>query len=451
MTESTEKDENEDVEQTTIDALQSPREGDVNGESIKAVEGDAEGEYFGRLFWYTFGDFLVPKDELEKLYEELEIPEDHWPGPIHEKGAWKRAAKSLESKDKIKVEGDNGSIIERTTEYMTRKLDPDRRHLVKEVRREDKGRLDYSEIVEFEFHNRDKIVYRPLEDSSEVPYSNFKIYQPDQENILALDAIATIIDEKGEENSSLTPGMIVDETLDKHEAIQLTKDELTRYVNGFLNLCVEKELGLKEKDNGTYKKVSSVKKAIANGESPEGEKTPKEWYKIMMSRYERMKNAYTNRKIRDTIREAIQELTPVSMRESGGLYFVPEEYAGLMEKFSRLAIQLNENFSRSSYRTELVQIPVVREPEQKDMIREKVKTDTVKRAGQTLQEAKEIIEQGQEMSPSEYEEMVNELETLNERRKEYEDMLGEQLDTCKSQIEILNQQLEKLAKQVIDE
>ncbi len=124
----------------------------LGGEQLKAVAEESDSEILGRLFWTSVGGLLINEDTLSRYYRNLDIPMEYFPSEIKNKSAWKRATKEMETKETetMIVNGDEMAVV---TEYMMRKMDRNERHLVKEVRREDKGRLEYKEIVSFEFDN----------------------------------------------------------------------------------------------------------------------------------------------------------------------------------------------------------------------------------------------------------------------------------------------------------
>lgn len=310
------------------------------GREIQSVASDEDTDYLGRIIWYTFGEMLVPRDDLVKQFHELGIPEKYLPPEVQQKGAWKRACKKLEHKEEEVIEDVGEKLV---TEYMTRKVDADTRIIVKEVRRTDKGQLDYKKLVRFEFNSEDDIKFEPLDASFDVA---------------------------------------------------------------------------------------------------------SDWYDRMLDRYEILRESYEARHIRNNVRNTINKLNPVSMRQSGGVYFVPEKHADLIEKLATLTRYLGEEYGQSSYRTELIQLEVISKPDKKEMIARKIKQDTVGKANDVMQNFKQIINEDRDIYPSEFEDYNDQIKELMERKEEYEEMLGRQLGTCEEQIEIMKKQLGRISDHI---
>jgi len=174
--------------------------------------------------------------------------------------------------------------------------------------------------------------------------------------------------------------------------------------------------------------------------------TAKEFYVKVKEEYKLLKNNYTNNKIRNWIRKSINRLDPIQLRESGGVYFVPERHSELMEKFCKLSKILDKKYSTGT--TELVQIPVIKAPQEKEMIKERVRIDTVERASKKISMAKQILSENKNITPSQYQKFVEELKSLRQRKDEYSELLNTPLDICDEQIKILKQQMSDLASVV---
>lgn len=145
------------MDKKKFDTLKVP---EINGRKIKTMKGEFDS--IGSVVWYSVGASLIHQDRLYKLLKSNDIPEKFYPNKISPKNAWKRATKSLEEKTTEKVTIGH-KTFEAQIEYMIRTLNPNSRHLVKEVKDKEGNRLEYEEIVEFEYsEDRDTVFTNPI-------------------------------------------------------------------------------------------------------------------------------------------------------------------------------------------------------------------------------------------------------------------------------------------------
>lgn len=142
-----------DVKKKEFDVLKVPK---VDGKKIKSMKGEFDS--IGSVVWYSVGASLIDQQRLYEMLKQNSIPSEHHPNEISDKNAWKRATKSLEQKstEHIKMKF---KTVEAQVEYMVRTLNPNSRHLVKEVKDKEGNRLQYKEIVEFEYDDKRNKVY----------------------------------------------------------------------------------------------------------------------------------------------------------------------------------------------------------------------------------------------------------------------------------------------------
>jgi len=193
-----------------------------------------------------------------------------------------------------------------------------------------------------------------------------------------------------------------------------------------------------------YEEPKNIQMKTLEGKEEEALK----WYNEMMTKYEKLRSNYTQNHIRNTFREKVihgNKINSVAIRRTGSVYFIPEKHAELIEKFSKLAKTLDK---MSNDILEIVAIPVVKQPEQKDMIKRHIKKETVDRTSKVMEKAKEIIEEDKKINPSTYENFIEEMQSLRKKREEYKKLLDAPLDVCEEQINILRQQLQKITDNV---
>lgn len=80
--------------------------------------------------------------------------------------------------------------------------------------------------------------------------------------------------------------------------------------------------------------------------------------------YEDYKNTYTDRHVRDMVARMLSEMSPIPVRSSGGVYFVPIAFEQSLEKLVKLVNELG--------RSESYKIPLINTVENRDMVRKKL-------------------------------------------------------------------------------
>lgn len=331
-----------------LDPVQSAKDAEVNGHKIEGIEGGNTDEYYGRVMWYKFTEFVIEEDILLNLYRKLDVPEDIFPNEIRDKGAWKRACSRLQNKKRQRFEKDD-EVHERKITYERKRPNPNTRIIVKIIRRSDEDDIEFKKLVRFKYEGEENISYEALDASEEVA---------------------------------------------------------------------------------------------------------KEWYDEMYQQYEIYRSHYTKDQIRDAFRDTLKTLNPVTITSRGSVYFIPEQYADVIEKFSRAIKILREDFldiADDSSALEVGQLPVIKQPEQRDIIKRKIKSETVEDASKIMTKARNIIENDENIDSSTYTRFVDKMKELNQRRKEYEEILDASLNTCDEQMNILKNQLNKLAQNVKDD
>ncbi len=98
-----------------------------------------------------------------------------------------------------------------------------------------------------------------------------------------------------------------------------------------------------------------------------------------LSLWEKYKETYTERHIREVCFNILQDMSPISVKPSGGVYFIPESYSKTLISFLALVNELGES--------EGFKVPVIRNDENTDMVRRKLQ-DHIKSA---IFEAAEVL------------------------------------------------------------
>ena len=318
----------------------------INGKEVRAIEvndGDSnDTKFLGRLFWYTIGETLAPIDEYSEFVKINNITRELVPNAPKPKNAWRRATKDMEHAEEL----DDDT----TVEFMTRRLNKDVRHFVREVKNTKKGRLEYEELIKWTYVKAEK------------GRSEYVSWNP----------------------------LVDDESRIK---------DIAKY----------------------HRKMGDIK--------------------------ERYEKSFTEHEIRRAIRDILEQSRQISLKSSGGVYFIPEQYAEKLTDIKSVLTHINK-WGQSSFRSELWQVPVISNNEQRDMIEQGIREETVSYADSKMKEIKELLENGEEITQKRYTTLITELKKVEERKNEYAEIIGRNLETCDEQLDIMKLQIRKLADNV---
>ena len=153
--------------------------------------------------------------------------------------------------------------------------------------------------------------------------------------------------------------------------------------------------------------------------------------------YDENVTSYRDEDIRKMVTDAIHRAFATSVKQSGGVYFVPEVYTSTVEAVARVVDQLPG--------CEMVAVPVIdREPERKTLIRQYEKA-TVERIGEIMVQVKETLDKGDEIVPSVFSRFHEELTYLREQKAKYEGFLSVAMDKVAVEMQALDAYMGRLA------
>jgi len=167
----------------------------------------------------------------------------------------------------------------------------------------------------------------------------------------------------------------------------------------------------------------------------------------MSKRKEIYENSFTEICIRRNIKKLLDVRGKISLKSSGGVYFIPEEHHELLKDIKKVLAKINE-YGKSSFRSELWQVPVVSNSEQRNMIEHGIRKETVSFANQKMKEIKDILKNNKEITMKRYQTLIKELKKVEKRKEDYSEIIGRNLETCDEQVNIMKQQIRKLADNV---
>ena len=156
--------------------------------------------------------------------------------------------------------------------------------------------------------------------------------------------------------------------------------------------------------------------------------------------YSLNRESYRDEDVRKMVVEAIHGAYAFNLKQTGGVYFIPEDHAASVESVARVIDQLAG--------CEMVSVPVIDgEPERRTVIKQYEKA-TLERLGELMAMVKETIDKGEEIVPSVYKRFHDEAEYIAEQKAKYEDFLSVAMEKVSIEATILGQYLGRLAGMV---
>jgi len=163
--------------------------------------------------------------------------------------------------------------------------------------------------------------------------------------------------------------------------------------------------------------------------------------------FENCKDNYNGRHVREMVQNILNACDPVSVRPSGGVYFIPEKHAGTASALSDMVKELSQ-FSITSERSRIWSIPVIDAHEHRVMVAESLE-DQVKGDSQSLiTEMANILKTGRNITPKTAEQYIHKVKNLKSKVKKYEDMLSTEILGAQSTMDIALEQAKKLLENV---
>lgn len=171
--------------------------------------------------------------------------------------------------------------------------------------------------------------------------------------------------------------------------------------------------------------------------------------KLVKANFKKYKVTYRGKNIRDTLRDAIYTMNHIQLRPSGGVYFIPEIYSQIMDRFSELIRVINKRYKVSTWNSELITIPVIDTEPQRDMIMYKYEEETANTIDKVLVEVTEVLKDDDAtITPAKYGKLIEQLNYMKDTKQKYEDLLEKKLSKTEEGLKFLNQQLVQLTSKV---
>lgn len=202
--------------------------------------------------------------------------------------------------------------------------------------------------------------------------------------------------------------------------------------------------GVKDKKTGEYRDHSvEVRRTTDNLSQPlttEEDQWLTERLVTFEDRYNHLLNYMDSHAVRTFVREYIYGLSGVSVKESGGLYFIAQDHVDEINKLAKWVKSVGSEFHT---------LPLLNLVEQRDMILEAIEDETVKECERLMTEVAKILsDPNKQIEEKTFDAYALQGTDLGKRVKEYNQMLGSRAERAAASIELYSTQVMSLAGRI---
>ena len=162
------------------------------------------------------------------------------------------------------------------------------------------------------------------------------------------------------------------------------------------------------------------------------------------------KRHYDSNHLRNIIKNILADCYPISVRPSGGVLFIPQEYHETVDAVKNFIRSLND-YSITSFKSQAWTVPVVNLSEQREMVSISLEDQVESESEALIKEMKKALERRGNMRSKTVQGFVNRVKALQGLVKEYEEMLQFKALRASSAIDIAMQQAMALMENIEDE
>ena len=155
-------------------------------------------------------------------------------------------------------------------------------------------------------------------------------------------------------------------------------------------------------------------------------------------------NNYEGDHIRRLIDRILNACSPISVRPSGGVHFVPHKHANEMEALKKLVKNLAA-YDRGTGTTRAWSVPVIDAQEHREMVEESLEMQVMSGSVKMIEDMKNALkDKGQEIQPSTIKEYAYQIKKMKNLVGEYEESLEYQATKARENLELAQQLAMKL-------
>ena len=166
--------------------------------------------------------------------------------------------------------------------------------------------------------------------------------------------------------------------------------------------------------------------------------------------YKRCRTEYDGIRMRSIVTKVIETCKPVSVRPSGGVYFIPATYEPTLKSLQKF-VEIVTKYGTTSMRSVVRAIPVVDAAEQRTMVEESLEEQVEGDSQALIEEMAEVLKAGKKITTTVAMKFITRVRDLGDLTKEYEEMLSVQSTKAASAIEVARQQAQALLASVTED
>ncbi len=142
---------------------------------------------------------------------------------------------------------------------------------------------------------------------------------------------------------------------------------------------------------------------------------------------------YNSNTVRSIVQSILGTCAPVSVRPSGGVYFIPDKYSGTVEQLKTMIGVLNQSCDAHN---SIYSVPVVDAFEQRELIQDSLEEQVTKEGSDLLEEVRNAIQNGDNITEFKAKQYMQRAKKLGELVVEYEDALQYQATSARANLDL---------------
>ena len=163
--------------------------------------------------------------------------------------------------------------------------------------------------------------------------------------------------------------------------------------------------------------------------------------------FDRCKSNYNGRGIRELIQKILNDMDPIPVRPSGGVYFIPERFVAVVEALSEFVSEISR-YSVSGEKSSLWNVPVIDTEENRAMVIGALEEQAKKDSQSLIAEMAKVLKGKKGITQKLAEKYIQQVKGLKGKVKKYEEMLQTEVVSCRSAMDLALGQTKALLDQV---
>jgi hypothetical protein len=164
--------------------------------------------------------------------------------------------------------------------------------------------------------------------------------------------------------------------------------------------------------------------------------------------FEEAKTHHDAGAIRRTIQRTLSECSPVGLRASGGVYFVPRGHEHEVRAIERFVGELKDRLEEKAKRTLIMAVELVDREEYRDAIAASLDEQVEREANALIKEMAEVLRSGKKITRRRQEDLFGRVRALKGAVAEYEALLEREIADARANLELAQKEAVSLLSRV---